>query len=57
MEVAVLHLFKSKYNMQFGICKLSIVPVRILNSDKSEMVTQLIYGEIFLILEEECGRS
>ena len=53
MEVEVLHLFKLKYNMQFGICKLSIVPVRILNSDKSEMVTQLIYGEIFLILEEK----
>jgi len=39
--------------MQFGICKLSIVPVRILNTDKSEMVTQLIYGDIFLILEEK----
>lgn len=38
--------------MQYGICKLSIVPVRILPADTSEMVTQLLYGEYFKILEE-----
>ena len=39
--------------MQYGICKLSIVPVRISNSDKSEMVTQLIYGDLISIIEEK----
>ncbi|MAU31371.1 MAG: hydrolase Nlp/P60 [Flavobacteriaceae bacterium] len=39
--------------MQYGVCKLSIVPVRISNSDKSEMVTQLIYGDLISIIEEK----
>ena len=39
--------------MQYGICKLSVVPVRISNSDKSEMVTQLIYGDLIYIIEEK----
>lgn len=38
--------------MQYGICNLSIVPVRIQPADVSEMVTQLLYGEYFKILEE-----
>ena len=36
-----------------GICNLSIVPVRIVDSDKSEMINQLIYGDIIEILEEK----
>lgn len=35
----------------FGICLLSCVPVRLKNSDKSEMVTQLLFGELFTILD------
>jgi len=38
--------------MQYGICNLSIVPVRIQPADASEMVTQILYGEYFKILEE-----
>ncbi|RKS53217.1 cell wall-associated NlpC family hydrolase [Gillisia mitskevichiae] len=38
--------------MQYGICNLSIVPVRIQPADTSEMVTQLLYGEYFKVLEE-----
>ncbi len=38
--------------MQYGICNLSIVPIRIQPADASEMVTQLLYGEYFKILEE-----
>src|SRR5690606_17103550 len=38
--------------MQYGICDLSIVPVRKDPADSSEMVTQLLYGEYFKILEE-----
>lgn len=38
--------------MQYGICPLSIVPVRFQPADASEMVSQLLYGEYFKILEE-----
>lgn len=37
--------------MQYGICHLSLVPVRINADDTSEMVSQLLYGEHFKILE------
>lgn len=37
--------------MEYGICNLSIVPVRGEASDKSELVTQLLYGEHFKVLE------
>ncbi|MBT8252547.1 MAG: C40 family peptidase [Flavobacteriaceae bacterium] len=37
--------------MRYGICHLSIVPVRFEPSDRSEMVSQLLYGEHFKILE------
>ena len=39
--------------MQFGICNLSIVPLRIESSDRSEMVSQLIYGDLFEIIESK----
>ena len=39
--------------MILGICNLSIVPVRIVDSDKSEMINQLIYGDIIEILEDK----
>ena len=38
--------------MIFGICNLSIVPVRSENSDKSEMTTQMLFGEHFTVLEK-----
>lgn len=37
----------------FGICNLSIIPCRSQPSDKSEMVTQLLFGEQYQILREE----
>jgi cell wall-associated NlpC family hydrolase len=37
--------------MPYGICNLSIVPLRIEPSDKSEMVSQLLFGEHFTVLE------
>lgn len=37
----------------FGICNLSIVPCRAEASDRSEMVTQLLFGEHFQIAETE----
>ena len=38
--------------MQYGICNLSIVPIRIESSDKSELVSQLLYGEHFKIIDQ-----
>ncbi len=37
--------------MKYGICNLSIVPLRVETSDQSELVTQLLYGEVFKVLE------
>lgn len=39
-------------SLQFGICDLPAIPVRSEPSDKSEMVTQLIFGESFEIMEQ-----
>ncbi|WP_299520847.1 C40 family peptidase [Winogradskyella sp.] len=38
--------------MQYGICNLGIVPIRLEASDKSEMVTQALYGDFFKVLEQ-----
>ncbi len=38
--------------MKYGIIELSVVPGRAEPSDKSEMVTQLLFGDIFSIIEE-----
>lgn len=38
--------------MSFGICSLSIIPCRKEPSGKSEMVTQLLFGETYTIIEE-----
>ena len=38
--------------MQYGICHLSIVPLRLEASDKSELVSQVLYGEHFKVLEQ-----
>lgn len=37
--------------MQYAICNLSIVPLRIDPLDTSELVSQVLYGEIFKVLE------
>lgn len=39
--------------MEFGICLLSIVPMRGEASDKSEMVNQLLFGDLVLIAERK----
>ncbi len=38
--------------MDYGICTVSICPIRIEPSEKSEMVSQLLFGEHFNIIEE-----
>jgi len=37
--------------MHYGICNLSIVPLRVEASDESEMVSQVLFGEHFKVLE------
>ena len=39
--------------MLFGICNLSIVPLRLEESDKSEMISQVLFGEHFEIIEKQ----
>ncbi len=38
--------------MHFGICNLSIVPLRLEPTDTSEMVNQVVFGEHFEVLEK-----
>ena len=38
--------------MQYGICPLSIVPIRTIPDDAAEMASQLLYGEHFKVLEQ-----
>ncbi len=37
---------------RYAVCELSVVPMRKEPSDKSEMVNQVIFGEIMIILDE-----
>ncbi len=37
--------------MQYGICNLSIVPLRLEPTDTCELVSQVLYGEYFKVLE------
>lgn len=39
--------------MHHGICPLSVIPVRSSSSHKSEMISQLLFGEVFEILEHK----
>ncbi|TXD46036.1 C40 family peptidase [Polaribacter sp. IC073] len=39
--------------MLFGICNLSIVPLRLEESDTSEMISQVLFGEHFEIIEKQ----
>jgi hypothetical protein len=39
--------------MFYGICNLSIVPLRLEDSDTSEMVSQVLFGEHFKVLEKQ----
>ena len=48
-----LFLFSNKYKiMSFGFCHLSIVPLRKNPSDTSEMISQLLFGDIFEVIEK-----
>jgi len=38
--------------MECGICNIGLIPVRSEPDDRSEMVTQILFGEMFKIVEE-----
>tara|TARA_R100001369_G_C3318661_1_gene168551 strand:+ start:1525 stop:2274 length:750 start_codon:yes stop_codon:yes gene_type:complete len=38
--------------MKYGLCNLSVVPLRAEASDPSELVSQVLYGELFKVLEQ-----
>ncbi len=37
--------------MKYGICHITIAPLRLEQSDRSEMTSQVLYGEVFKIIE------
>jgi hypothetical protein len=39
------------YSMEYGICNLSVIPLRAEAAELSEMVSQVLFGECFEILE------
>jgi len=39
--------------MSFGVCTLSVVPCRAEGNDRAEIVTQLLFGEHYTVLEEK----
>ena len=41
--------------MSYGICNLSVMPVRKEGSHTSEMVSQLLYNELYEVLDEKPG--
>jgi hypothetical protein len=43
--------------MNYGICNLSIIPLRAEASDTSELISQILYGEIFKVLEKRAKWS
>lgn len=38
--------------MQYGICNLSIIPLRLEPSDTGKLISQLLYGDFFKIIEQ-----
>ena len=35
----------------YGICRLSVVPIRALGEDAAELISQLLFGEHYRVLE------
>jgi hypothetical protein len=43
--------------LEFGVCRLSVVPVRAESSDKAEQVTQLLFGDHYEVVNEDKDRK
>ena len=46
---------KKRIAMSYGICDLSVIPIRKEGSHTSEMVSQLLYNEMYEVLDEKPG--
>ncbi len=44
-------------SFDFGICRLSVVPVRLEPSDKGEMVTQLLFGDQYEVTQHNADKK
>lgn len=44
-------------NFDFGICRLSVVPVRLEPSDKTEMLTQLLFGDQYEVTQQTTDKK
>ena len=42
--------------MEYGICILGLVPLRKQSNDQSEMISQILFGQHFRILEVKTNR-
>lgn len=49
--LTVLLTFEKRLSVNFAICDLSVIPLRADSSDKSEMISQLLFGEVAEVLE------
>ncbi len=43
--------------LEYGVCRLSLVPVRAETSDKGEQVTQLLFGDHYEVIDEDKDRK
>lgn len=43
--------------LQYGVCRLSLVPVRTTHSDKSELCTQLLFGDHYEVIDQSPDRK
>jgi len=41
--------------MKTGICNLPLIPLRVEPSERAEMISQVLYGELFDVLDEQSG--
>jgi len=43
--------------LEYGVCRLSVVPVRAETSDKAEQVTQLLFGDHYEAVDQDADRK
>ena len=43
--------------LEYGVCRLSVVPVRAEASDKTEQVTQLLFGDHYEVIDQTNDRK
>ena len=51
--MATIHFLFKLTNLEYGISHLGIIPMRKENSHQSEMVSQVLYGEFYKLIEKK----